>query len=1184
MINLRYQIINKVGEGRSQVFKALDTYFGNHVALKILSKIRPREEHQLLREEFFILSKLCHPDIIKAYGYGIVSYIDLEDWDKYRIAENDSMLVLEYFDSLSLDNYIDNIDETTLLKLIREIASFLQYLHNSKLVYSDLKPENILINNLQKPTLKFVDFDLVSSATTQGLNSIKGSSYFMAPEVLKREGIFYVSDLYSLGVLIYRILNRKFPFNTFSTIHDIKLSLEAHKNIQDSNGTGFINEVVKKALNSSPEQRPKSCIHFLHQLNLELKTNTSEERLPSIYFDRNNLLNEITSYFHRKENIQPIEIVGSIDSGKSTLLKKLECSSENIILLTQKDLSNKHSFFFTLINKLCSNEFVHRHLSKEIKGLIKTLLTNVEELTFQSANKVISQITEKCSFNLILDDFDDYDSVTRENILDMIPILIAKRIHILIARENNNKLTSPLSSKSIRINIAELSNSEVEEFLKLSLSPLLPINEIARIVISYSDLKIGTIARIVTTLVSSKFLRINRSDGSLIIETDCFEKELLEADNLELESSLAQTNKVSSEILGLLFILNREISYEHISEILEKRIDEVRNNIRTLSQINLVKDNSLDQRCKLTSERIRLAVQAKTIVPNSFYIKIAQWMIKNRADFNAFDIASQFEKGGDLNSSFYYYFLEYTRAFTNSAFNYAIRILKQVLSLDLSFDKQVKTRYELSKTYYKIGMANECISEIESLLASEIDQDLRTELLILKGENEIAQARYQTAIDIFHKLIDAGLTQTQENKILISMADANLYLGNFSITQDISMTLLDFDELELADKGKVHNLLALVCLYRDRNFDEAIINLQLAIKLFEESNQIDRVSGMKINLGGIYAMMADYENAKLNWNEALILNQSVGNLEQEAKLLLNYGVLSFDLCEYDKAKEQYMKSLAIFESISDLNSIGLAYLNLGEVNSALGQFENAEICFFKSEEIFKNIGSFAQLSETLFALGKHYFSVGNTTLLNSIVKQYTDVINDNLISTSDAKYVKFLNGLHCLLENKFELAEQLLGESIKNFSVSKEREDQINYHFAKFALVSSLIAQRKLLEAKSHLESCAISKTVPQRNIYEAEKEFYFGLIAYMSQRGDPTTHLSNCISLLSDFPLNLTCAKAFLIESLHYAERGNLHKADKLNKISNSIIDELSLSFTDKAKQSTFKMHIKLLLESLNL
>lgn len=1184
MINLRYQIINKVGEGRSQVFKALDTYSGDNVALKILSKIRPKEEHQLLREEFFVLSKLSHPDIIKAYEYGIVSYIDLDDWDKYRIAESDSMLVLEYIDSLSLENYLDNFDETTLLKLIREIASFLQYLHNANLVYSDLKPENILITNLEEPTLKFVDFDLVSAVAQKGLNSIKGSSFFMAPEVLKREGISYASDLYSLGVLIYRILNRKFPFNTFSTIHDIKLSLEAHKKIQDSTGTGFINEAVKKALNPSPEERPASCIHFLHQLNLELKTNTLEERLPSIYFDRNNLLNHLTSYFNKKENIQPIEIVGPIDSGKSTLLKNLESSSENVILLSQKDFDNKQSFFFILISKLCSNNFVHSHLSQEIKWLTKTLLTNIEELTFQSANKVISKISEKCSFSIILDDFDKYDSVTRENIQDMIPFLIAKGIHILIAIENDTKLTNPLSSKSIRINIAELSNSEVEEFLKLSLSPLLPISEISRIVTTYSDLKIGTISRMVATLISSRYLRINRSDGALVIETESFEKELSEADDLELENSIAHTDKISSEILELLFVLNRELSYEHISEILEKSIDVVRENIRTLSQANLVKDNSLDEKCGLYSERIRLAVQAKTIIQSSFCIRIANWMMKHSGDFNAFDIAAKFEKGKDLDSSFHYYFLEYTRAISNSAFNYAIQILKHTLSLDIPFDKQVKTRYELSKTYFKIGMAKECLSEIESLLASEINHDLRTELLILKGENEIAQARYQAAIDIFHQLIDEGLTQAKENKILISLADANLYLGNFSITQDISMTLLDFEELELADKGKVHNLLALVCIYRDRNLDEAIINLQLAIKLFEESNQIDRVSGMKINLGGIYAMLADYENAKLNWNEALILNQSVGNLEQEAKLLLNYGVLSFDLCEYEIAKEQYIKSLTIFESISDLNSIGLAYLNLGEVNSALGQFENAETCFFKSEEIFKNIGSFAQLSDTLFALGKHYFSVGNITSLNSVVKQYTTLINDNLISTFDAKYIKLLDGICCLLENKFELAEQLLGESIKNFSASSEREDQTNYHFAMFALVSCLIRKENLLEAKSQLDNCVISKTVPQKKIYEAEKEYYLGLIAYKSQQGDPTVHVSNCISLLSDFPLNITCAKAFFIESLHYAERGNIHKSEKLTKISNSIIDELALSFTDKEKQSAFKMYIKFLLESLNL
>ena len=1181
MINLRYQIIDKVGEGRSQVFKALDTYNESYVALKILSKVRPAEEHQLLREEYFVLSKLSHPNIINAYEYGIVSYIDMDDWNKYRIAESDSMLVLEYFDSLSLDNYIDKIDNPTLLRLIQEIASVLQYLHNSNLVYTDLKPENILISNLHEPTLKLVDFDLVSVGANKGLNSIRGSSFFLAPEVLKREGISYASDLYSLGVLIYRILYKKFPFSSFSTIHDIKLSLEAYKEIQESIGTGSLNEVVKKALNTSPEKRPASCIHFLHELGLELKANTIDELIPSIYYDRNNLLSNISAYLNVKENIQLIEINGSVDSGKSTLLKKLENDSENIILISKEDIDYKQSFFFVLINKLSSNGFVHKHLSTETKSLIKSLLTHPAEITFQSANRVISKISEKCSFTLLLDDFNDYDSVTRENIIKLVPLLISKGIHVLIASEIDNEQTTPLFTKSVRIKLSELNSSEAEDFIKSSFSTLLPISEIARIVLTYSDLKIGNVVRMVSMLISGKYLRIYKSDGSVSIEADCFEKELLDADDLELDNSLLKTSKASSDILEILSVLNKELSYEHISELLRVSIDEVRANIRALTQVNLIKDNSLDEKCKLSSERIRLAVEARTSFPNSFYVKIAYWMMKHQTDFNSFDIAEQFEKGGDIKSSYQYYFLEYTRAFSNSAFNYAIRILEHTVTLDIPFDKQVIIKHELCKTYFKIGKAKKCISVIESLLASEINHDLRKELLILKGENEIAQARYQAAINIFQQLLDDGLSPSQKNKVLVSTADANLYLSNYSSTLDICKALLNNEKLELDDKGKVYNLLALICIYRDRNFEEAISNLKLAIKLFEASNQIDRVSGMKINLGGIYAMQADYENAKLNWNEALLLNQSVGNLEQEAKLLLNYGVLSFDLCEYETAKEQYMKSLAVFESVGDLNSIGLTYLNLGEVNSALGQFENAEMCFLKSDNIFREIGSFSELAETLFASCKYYFLVGNFASLSTVLKQYSKLLNDKLISSSAMNNRDLLNGLICVLEKKFEKAEQLLSTSITGFSVSSEREDQINYHFTFFALISCLIMQGKLIEAKSRLDSCIISQAVPQKNIYEAEKELYLGLIAYKSQQDDPTLHLSNCISLLADYPLNLTCAKAFYIESLHYKKRGNIYKANKLAKISDSVIEQLSFSFPDEAAQISFKMHIKIILEN---
>ena len=68
MINKRYIVSKKLGEGRSKVFNVIDTEFPDReVAAKFLSSSASIEEKEFFREEFFILQKLDHPNIIKSF-------------------------------------------------------------------------------------------------------------------------------------------------------------------------------------------------------------------------------------------------------------------------------------------------------------------------------------------------------------------------------------------------------------------------------------------------------------------------------------------------------------------------------------------------------------------------------------------------------------------------------------------------------------------------------------------------------------------------------------------------------------------------------------------------------------------------------------------------------------------------------------------------------------------------------------------------------------------------------------------------------------------------------------------------------------------------------------------------------------------------------------------------------------
>jgi serine/threonine protein kinase len=104
MINKRYIVSKKLGEGRSKVFNVIDTEFPEReVAAKFLTSSASNEEQEFFREEFFILQKLDHPNIIKSFELSNVLIKD-EDED-LEIEKFSPFITMEYFSPTPLLSY-----------------------------------------------------------------------------------------------------------------------------------------------------------------------------------------------------------------------------------------------------------------------------------------------------------------------------------------------------------------------------------------------------------------------------------------------------------------------------------------------------------------------------------------------------------------------------------------------------------------------------------------------------------------------------------------------------------------------------------------------------------------------------------------------------------------------------------------------------------------------------------------------------------------------------------------------------------------------------------------------------------------------------------------------------------------------------------------------------------------------
>ncbi len=175
-------------------------------AMKIIKKRKNKsnEEKEILNE-IEILKKLDHPKILKIIDF----YSKVK---KYYI-------ITEYCPEGELFNEIIKVgrfDEGQTAFIINQILKAISYCHRNQIIHRDIKPENIMITKREKNgclQVKLIDFGTAKIFEKgQSENRYVGSSYYMAPEVLKRK-YDEKCDLWSIGVILYILLTGRPPFD-----------------------------------------------------------------------------------------------------------------------------------------------------------------------------------------------------------------------------------------------------------------------------------------------------------------------------------------------------------------------------------------------------------------------------------------------------------------------------------------------------------------------------------------------------------------------------------------------------------------------------------------------------------------------------------------------------------------------------------------------------------------------------------------------------------------------------------------------------------------------------------------------------------------------------------------------------------------------------------------------------------
>ncbi|MEC9271042.1 MAG: serine/threonine-protein kinase [Actinomycetota bacterium] len=264
-----YAIIELLGRGTvAHVYRA-ELRDGREVALKVLTPFAEAraEIRGLFEQEFELMARIEHPNILKAMQAGVIAgthYIEIEPVEGETVWEH-----VQSHKAINLDQAI---------AIVQQVCAALDHIHHRRVVHRDVKPSNIMLDNKKDRAVLF-DFglahDLDGPPPPEG--RVFGSPMFLAPEQAVGEAVDGRTDLYSLGVTLYRLVVGAAPF--YGERNEL---LHAHLKLdppdpRDAGVSEELAEIVLRAMSKNPEQRFQSGADFAAAL-ATIETSTPKSR------------------------------------------------------------------------------------------------------------------------------------------------------------------------------------------------------------------------------------------------------------------------------------------------------------------------------------------------------------------------------------------------------------------------------------------------------------------------------------------------------------------------------------------------------------------------------------------------------------------------------------------------------------------------------------------------------------------------------------------------------------------------------------------------------------------------------------------------------------------------------------------------------------------------------------------
>jgi hypothetical protein len=253
----RYRLVERLGTGgMSVVWRAHDEVLGRPVAVKVLAAklAADRDSREMIRAEAQAAARLSHPHVTGVYDYGESTTQD---------GQAVPYVVMELLSGRTLAERLAGgpLPWRAALRIGAEVAAALAAAHARGLVHRDVKPANVM---LTASGAKVVDFGIAAVAGETGEPGpdgiVLGTPAYVAPERLEGGPVRPASDVYGLGLVLYRALTGGLPWAAETTTQMISANVyAAPRRLPPITGLPEgVAELCLRCLSKDPADRPAS--------------------------------------------------------------------------------------------------------------------------------------------------------------------------------------------------------------------------------------------------------------------------------------------------------------------------------------------------------------------------------------------------------------------------------------------------------------------------------------------------------------------------------------------------------------------------------------------------------------------------------------------------------------------------------------------------------------------------------------------------------------------------------------------------------------------------------------------------------------------------------------------------------------------------------------------------------------